>query len=65
MRWPWVKQALPPVDTSEIDEIKEELSERAKETERVIELRHHYKRTNNYVEDWITAWRGRGRRQRH
>ena len=63
MRWPWVKtrKALPPVDTSEVEEIKNELSERVEETRRVVEMRRHYKRTNNYVEDWMTAWRG-GRR---
>lgn len=63
MRWPWVKQALPPVDTSEVDKIKEELTKRVKETERVVELRRHYKQTNNYVEDWVTAWRGGRRKQ--
>lgn len=59
MRWPWVKKALPPVDTSGVEEIKEELSKQIEETQRVVEMRRHYKRTNNYVEDWMTAWRGR------
>ena len=61
MRWPWSKteKTLPPVDTSEVEQIKQELTERVEETRRVVEMRRHYKRTNNYVEDWMTAWRGR------
>lgn len=62
MRWPWAKHPLPPVDTSEVEKIKEQLVEQAKETQRVVDMRRRYKRTNNYVEDWMTAWRGRGRR---
>lgn len=61
MRWPWSKteKDLPPVDTSGVEQIKQELTEQVEETRRVVEMRRHYKRTNNYVEDWMTAWRGR------
>lgn len=63
MRWPFKRRIkpVPEVDTAKLERLAKAVDKQREETDRVVEQRRYYRRTNNYVDDWVTAWVGRRR----